>query len=99
VIKLAEDDSAMFEHILEYIYCGKLNFLLNPSIYSEGVKAERLRVVKTYILADKLCMEALSNSLVDLYRAMCVGTHLSDRELVMVARLASPHTQLRAFVF
>jgi hypothetical protein len=58
-----------------------------------------LRVVKTYILADKLCMEALSNSLVDLYRAMCVGTHLSDRELVMVARLAAPHSQLRAFVF
>ena len=58
-VRLPEDDPTAFECILTWVYSKTIE------ISKPDSSSKTLQFVQAYALADKLCMESLSNSLVD----------------------------------
>jgi hypothetical protein len=69
IIKLPEDEPAVIAKLLEYLYSGKF---VGPTFNDPDEKPSQeeisqiLLVVKSYIMADKYCMENFQNLLMDM---------------------------------
>lgn len=60
VVRMPEDDPETFQRVLRWVYFAEID--QNLVWHLAGMRG----LVKTYALADKLCMEKLANSIMDI---------------------------------
>jgi hypothetical protein len=64
-VNLPEESPAAFEQVLLYLYRGE------PGISTLGGKQSAAAAIRTYVLADMLCLESLANRIVDDFQDLC----------------------------
>jgi hypothetical protein len=92
VVRLPEDDPETFQRVLRWVYFAEIDH--NLGWYLAGMRG----LVKTYALADKLCMEKLANSIMDItktwhqihcsYATLIIDTPLGPMKEYLTAQLA-----------
>ena len=69
IIKLPGDELAVVAKVLEYLYSGKIEVAtFKADIRSEEERLQYFLLAKMYIAADKFCMEAMQNMLMDVVK-------------------------------
>jgi hypothetical protein len=100
-VKLREDSPVAFEQVLEFAYRSKCRIIVPPKDPILNVSKEASDQVyillKTYILADKLCMESLSNHLIDLHKSFAHYYEICGGELAFLTTHGPPGNKMREF--
>jgi hypothetical protein len=84
IINLPEDEPAVIAKVLEHLYSGKIEVAtFKADIRSEEERLQFVLLAKMYIAADKFCMGALHNMLMDVVKQTLIEK-LADASAIHV---------------
>jgi hypothetical protein len=105
IIKLPEDEAAIFSQVLHFVYHSKLEYDVQAmwrnyieNTYDTKLKQQfnetSVECIKIYILAQKLGTEALQNWLIDCIRTLLIWRYFSAEEMNLILSSTLPDDAL-----
>lgn len=76
-IHLPVDSPAVFEHFIDWLYAG----VLEPSTIKDPA-----RLIDLYVMADRMCIEALKNTVTDVMRSFHIENYINVYHLAQLQR-------------